>query len=205
MAKSMKQDKSVTTLAKNQDQNPDEPDELAKTVTSDGGETKTAVKPAYRNYLEARKGLAEAFRGRALRDQEACKDAEQRYQLCEEAIEKAMKVREKAELNALEAYREELNKAVEKASQEYKGKMKQALIECKQNVMEAWKSSMENSVRMKGIFEEERNIKKEEQSAETKTEHKNSQLQGALQRLNKGLQSIVQRSANLFEVKRSTQ
>lgn len=205
MAKSMKQDKAITTVAKAQEQNPVETAELAETVTADGGETKTAVKPAYRNYLEARKGLAEAFRGRSLRDQEACKDAERRYQLCEEAIEKAMKVREKAELDALEAYREELNKAVEKASQEYKGRMKQALIECKQHVLEAWKSSMENSTRMKGIFEEERNIKKEEQSGEPKTEHKNSQIQGAIQRLNKGLQSIVQRTANLFEVKRSTQ
>jgi hypothetical protein len=116
---------------------------------------KTALLPAYRTYLDGRKGLAQAFREREQRDQEAYKDAERRYHLCEQAIDRAVKARERAELDASEAYKEELDKAVEKASQTYKEKTKQALIECKQKVVDAWKSSTETSGDMTGVSEEQ--------------------------------------------------
>ncbi len=137
---------------------PDEPqDQITQSEDPvlSGEVGKTALLPAYRTYLEGRKGLAQAFREREQRDQEAYKDAERRYHLCEQAIDRAMKAREKAELDASEAYREEVEKGVEKASQAYREKTKQALVECKQKVVEAWRSSTETSGDMTGVSEEE--------------------------------------------------
>jgi hypothetical protein len=121
---------------------------------------KEGARPAYLTYLDARKGLAEAFKQRVRQDKEICKEAEWRYQLCESAIEMAIKVREKGELDALDAYREDVNKAVNKASQVYKDKMKQLRIECKQRVMDAWRGSIETSIKMTGAFEQDRNMKR---------------------------------------------
>ena len=123
---------------------------------------KEGARPAYLTYLDARKGLAEAFKQRVRQDQETCREAEWRYQLCESAIEMAIKVREKGELDALDAYREDVNKAVKKAvnkaSQAYKDKMEQLRIECKQRVMDAWRGSIETSTRITGVFEQDRNM-----------------------------------------------
>ena len=190
-----------------------------------------SLQPAYHTYLEARKDLDESFKQRERRQQEAYRESEQRYQLSKEAIAMAIKVREKTEQDALIAYREELDKAVnkashvhkeaieiaikvrekaeqdalvayreeldkavnkasqvykeavemaikvrekaeqdalvasteevdeavDKASQVYKDKMKQAWIDCKQRVMDAWKDSIETSVQMAGVFEQDRN------------------------------------------------
>jgi hypothetical protein len=121
---------------------------------------KEGARPAYLNYIDARKGLAEAFKQRVRQDKEICKDAEWRYQLCESAIEMAIKVREKGELDALDVYREDVNKAVNKASKAYKDKMEQLRIECKQRVMDAWRGSMETSTRIAGVFEQDRNMKR---------------------------------------------
>ncbi len=118
-------------------------------------ETKTALLPAYRTYLQGRKGLAQAFRDREQRDQEAYKDAERRYHICEQAIDNAVRVRETAEEYACGAYREEMDRAIEKASQTYKDKTKQALVDCKQRVVDAWRSSAETSGDMSGVSEEE--------------------------------------------------
>ena len=56
----------------------------------------------------------------------------------------------------MDVYRQDVDKSVDKASLAYKDKMKQALAECKLRVIDAWKSSMETSARMTGVFEEER-------------------------------------------------
>lgn len=129
-------------------QEPEEP-----VVSGEAG--KTALLPAYRTYLEGRKALAQAFKEREQRDQEAYKDAERRYHACEQAIDRAIKTREQAESDASQAYKQELDKAVEKASQTYKERTKQALVECKQKVVEAWKTSTETSGDMTGVSEEQ--------------------------------------------------
>jgi len=116
---------------------------------------KTALLPAYRTYLEGRKGLAQAFKEREQRDHEAYKDAERRYHQCEQAIDRAIKTREKAESDASETYKQDLDKAVEKAAQTYKERAKQVLVECKQKVVEAWKTSTEASGDMTGVSEEQ--------------------------------------------------
>jgi hypothetical protein len=125
-----------------------------ETVTGDSGEVKITLGLAYRTYLEGRRNLAQAFKVRGQQDQEAYRDAEQRYRLCEEAIENAMKVRERAEKNASDAYKEDVDKAVDNASRAYKDKTKQVLTECKQRVMEAWRSSTETSKPMTSVCEE---------------------------------------------------
>ncbi len=118
-------------------------------------ETKTALLPAYRTYLEGRKGLAQAFRDREQRDQEAYKDAERRYHICEQSIDRAIRAREGAEYAASEEYKEDLDRAIERASQAYKEKTRQVLADCKQKVVEAWRSSTESSGDMNGVSEEE--------------------------------------------------
>ena len=203
MAKAIKQDKSGTIVTKAQDQITGQASEPAETATGDSDPVKEAIPPAYRSYLEARKGLAEAFKGRERQDQEAYRDAERRYQLCEEAIEKAMKVREKAELDALDAYREAVGTAVDKASQVYKDKMKQARIECKQRVTDAWRSSMETSARMTGVFEEDRNMRKEEQSLEKRPQRERIQFRETILHLKRSFLSNIRRAVKSLEVRRS--
>ena len=159
MAKTRTQQQSEKIVVKAQDEITGQASEPAETAIGDCDRIKEGVRPAYRTYLEARKGLAEAFKQRVRQDQEAYRQAEQRYQLCEEAIEMAIKVREKAEMDALDAYREDVDKAVNQASQAYKDKMKQARIECKQRVMDAWRDSIETSTQITGFFEQDRNMK----------------------------------------------
>jgi hypothetical protein len=128
---------------------------------------KEGAQPAYRNYLDARKGLAEAFKQRVYQDQETCIEAERRYQLCEEIIAIANKMREKGELDALDAYREDVNKAVnkavkkavKKASQAYMEKIELLRIECKQRIMDAWRDSIVTSTQIADVFELDRNLK----------------------------------------------
>jgi acyl-CoA reductase-like NAD-dependent aldehyde dehydrogenase len=124
--------------------------------------------------------------------------------VCEEVIEKAMKAREKAELNALDAYREDVDKAVDKASQAYKDKMKQALKEYRQRVMDAWRSSMETSAQMTGIFEEDGNTRKEEQSPERRSEYQRLQFREMILYLKRGFLSIIQRVVKALELRGST-
>ena len=125
-----------------------------ETATGDSGEVKNTLGIAFQTYLEGRKNLAQAFKERGQHDQEAYRDAEQRYRLCEETIEKAMKVRERAELYASDVYREDVAKGVDSAARAYDDKTKQLLVECKQRVMEAWRSSTETSAPMASVCEE---------------------------------------------------
>jgi hypothetical protein len=99
--------------------------------------------------------LAQAFKEREFRDEEAFREGERRYQVCEQTIEKAMRAREKAEQDAAEAYREYVDKAVDKAAQAYKDKTSQALSECKHRMMDAWNHSTDASAEMNGVYEEE--------------------------------------------------
>ena len=130
--------------------------EPAETAIGNCDRVEEGVQPTYRTYVETRKALAEALKRRERRDKEAYREAEQRYQLCEEAIEMATRVREKAELDALDRYRED----VDKASQAYKDKMKQARIECKQMVLDAWRDSMGTSAQIRSFFEQDINMKR---------------------------------------------
>jgi len=54
-----------------------------------------------------------------------------------------MKNREQAEIEAAGLFQEELDQIIEKASRTYKNKTKQAMTDCKQKVMDAWKNSQE--------------------------------------------------------------
>jgi hypothetical protein len=131
-------------------------------ATNQLDEVDTGISPAYRTYLEAQKHLAKAFKGRERLYQEAYNDAESRYKLCEEAMEKAVKEREKAERDAMDMYRETVDKAIEKASGVYREKMKQALMECKQKIDDAWIAAQETSAEMTAIFEGgSKNVKKD--------------------------------------------
>jgi hypothetical protein len=126
--------------------------EASETPANDFGGVEARIRPAYRAYLEAQKGLAKAFRGQECQDQEAYKDAERRYQVYEEAMERAMKAREKAERDALDIYRETVDKAVKKASDDYRERMKLALRECKRTIELVWKASRETSAEMTTVF-----------------------------------------------------
>ena len=154
MVKALNQRKSSTTATKAQNPDMDQPSEQEEIVPAGHDGIKIGLSPAYRTYLDARKSLAQAFKERERQDQEASRDAELRYQLCEEAINKAMKEREKAELDASDVYREDVDKAIDKASQTYKDTTKHALIECKQKIMDAWQSSMESSAEITDVCEE---------------------------------------------------
>jgi hypothetical protein len=123
-------------------------------AAGDSGEVKNTLGFAYQTYLEGRRNLALAFKERGQHDQEAYRAAEERFQLCKEAIDRAMKVRERAELYASDVYREDVAKAFDLASRVYQDRTKQVLTECKQKVMEAWKSSTENSAPMTSFCEE---------------------------------------------------
>ncbi len=153
MARTAKQ-KLEETVAKPQDPIIEQTSESVETVPGNSDRVKEGIRPAFYTYLEGRKGLADAFDKRVHQDQEAYRDADRRYRLCEEAIEKAMEAREKAESDALNAYRED----VDRASAAYKERMEQALIQCKQRVMDSWKNSMEISTQMTGVYGEKRNI-----------------------------------------------
>ena len=126
MAKAINQDISEPSVTRARDRTTGQAYELEEPVIDGSGEIKTALGPTYQAYLEARKSLARAFRGRELRDQEAYRDAERRYELCDEAIEKAMGIRENAEQDASNTYREDVDKIVDKASRAYKDRTKQA-------------------------------------------------------------------------------
>jgi len=128
--------------------------EVPQESSVDGPATpRPGVKPAYLTYLNARKGLATAFRGRQLRDKEAYENAQQCYQAYQQAMDNAVKAKEKAEREALGLYRATVDSAVDKASQEYRERMRQASIQCKKGIDDAWKASMETSTTMAGIFE----------------------------------------------------
>ena len=125
----------------------------------------TGVQPAYVSYLHARKGVANAFRGRQREDDQAYEDSQRRYQEYQDAMDEALKARQKAEKEALELYRAAVDNAVEKASGEYGSRMRQALADCKTATDSAWKASMETSFGMTGVFESDRLIHKDEESA----------------------------------------
>ena len=110
---------------------------------------KEEVQPAYRTYLEARKALAEALKQRERRDQEACREAERQYQLSNQAIAMAIRAREKAEQDALVAYTEEVDQAINKASQVYKGAIEMAITvreKAEHDALVAYKDEVDQAV-----------------------------------------------------------
>jgi hypothetical protein len=119
--------------------------------------------------------------------------------VCEEAVEKTMKDREKAELRALESYREEVDRAVEKASHAYKSRIKQALVDCRLRVMDAWEISTETSAKMTGVFEG-RYTRSQEQPPERRPDHQQPGVGAAVQRASRSFASAVQRSMRALEL-----
>jgi hypothetical protein len=167
-------------------------------------EVDTGISPAYRSYLEAQKGLAKAFRGRGLLYQEAYNDAERRYKLCEEAMEKAVKEREKADRDAMDMYRETVDKAIEKASGVYREKLKQALMECKQKIDDAWIAARETSAEMTAIFEGGNKIVKKDVPSHDKIlypEPKMVSFRERLLTLKKGCVSMYRRAIKSTRIK----
>ncbi len=154
MAKAVTQRKSAATLAKPQEPSSEQAGETASVATENAEGLRAALAPAYRNYLEARRTLALAFKDREYRDQEAYRDAERRYRVCAESIDGAMKAREKSELDASDEHRSNINKAVDRALQLYRDKTRQATFECRQTVMEAWKTSRESPDKTTAFCEE---------------------------------------------------
>jgi hypothetical protein len=116
--------------------------------------SRMALGSAYRAYLESRKTLALAFKDREMQDVEAYKDTERRYHQCKEACDLAVRNREKAELEAAEVFRMEVDKAIERANQVYRDRTRLALSECKQKVMDAWKDSAESGTDTMVVCEE---------------------------------------------------
>lgn len=116
------------------------------------------VQPAYLDYLQARKGLATAFRGRQLYDKQAYDDSQRCYQSYEQAIENAFKTRQKAEREALAIYRSAVDSAVEKAAQEYRERMREASSQCKKTTDDSWKASMQTSGAMADIFNNDQTL-----------------------------------------------
>ncbi len=201
MAKVMKKQQSEKTISKAQDQIIEPDSRPVDIAISDSDLVEEGIQPAYRTYLEARKGLAKAFKWRVHQDQEAYKDAERQYQVYEDAINTAIQLREKAERNALEKYKEDLDITIYKASLAYKERMKQARMECKQSVMDAWMNSMETSTRMTRAFEEDRNIMKEAQSPEKSRQYIISQFRDMILNLKRNFISIIQRALKSLEAR----
>jgi phenylalanyl-tRNA synthetase alpha subunit len=198
----MKKQQPEKTTTKSQDQIIEPDSRPVDKAISDSERVEEGVQPAYRTYLEARKGLAKAFRLRVQQDQEAYKDAERQYQAYENAINTAIQLREKAERDALEKYREDLDIAIYKASLAYKEKLKQARMKCKQSVMDAWTNSMGTSTRMTRVFEEDRDITKEAQSPEKSRQHVISQLRDMILNLKRSFISFIQKARKSLEVRR---
>jgi hypothetical protein len=108
----------------------------------------------------------------------------------EETVDKTMKAREKAEIDALVAYRQEVDKAVDRVSQAYRDRVTQALAECRQRVLDAWKNSQETSAQMTGVFEEDKNINHEKHLTGRRPEYHQSTSQNKFQRLKNGFLSF---------------
>lgn len=116
------------------------------------GQVQTGVKPAYARYLHARNGLADAFKGRERQDRLVYEDAQQRYRLYQQNMEMAIQVREKTEREALDVYRQAVDKAVAKASLEYRETMQHASVLCKEATEKAWRDSIETSAETSSVF-----------------------------------------------------
>ena len=115
--------------------------------------TQPGVQPAYLEYLQARKELADAFRGRVEQDRTAYEEAQRQYHLCQQMIDRAFDVREQAERDALDAYHRSIEESIKKASLEYRARMKQALIACRKTTVEAWRNSIETSIKTSQSFQ----------------------------------------------------
>lgn len=115
--------------------------------------SRPGVQPAYLEYLQARKELADAFRGRVEQDRTAYENAQRQYHLCQQMIDRAFDVREQAERDALDAYHRSIEESVKKASAEYRLNMKQALIACRKTTVEAWRNSIETSIKTSQSFQ----------------------------------------------------
>ena len=116
------------------------------------------IQPAFSAYLQARKHMANAFRGRERRDRAAYEDAGRRFRIYEEDIDRAISAKERAEREALGLYWETVDRAMEKAYEVYRDRMKLALKDCRQAIEQAWKSSMETSADAVGVFDSDEGI-----------------------------------------------
>jgi hypothetical protein len=76
--------------------------------------------------------------------------------VCEEAVDKAMKARERTEMDALDAYRHDVDRAIERSSQYCRDSISRAMTECGHRVLDAWDQSMQNSASVAGIFDQDK-------------------------------------------------
>ena len=127
MASTTEQQQSEKVMVKAQGEITGQASEPVQTAVPDSNGLIEGLEPAYRTYLEGRETLAEAFKQRERQDQEALREAQRQYRVSKEVIEKAIRVREKAELDARIAYTEELNKAANKVSQVYREAIETAI------------------------------------------------------------------------------
>jgi hypothetical protein len=112
-------------------------------------EVRSLAEKAYQAYMDAQRRVATAYRERAYQEEKAYEEIEGKANReCTEAIEKAFKIRDKAEQEAEMAYQE----AREKAAQLCQQKIEQALSVRSRTVQEAWVISRETSERIWKIF-----------------------------------------------------
>ncbi len=102
------------------------------------GEASNDVNLAYSAFIEAKEELSEAVKEQEIQGKEASKNAEKRYKVYRSTIDGAFDEREKSELQAMEAYRN----SVEKAGKTYREAIQAALNKCKQATDTAWVTSL---------------------------------------------------------------
>jgi hypothetical protein len=125
---------------------PDEPDE------DPGSEVLAEVPTAYNTYVGAQKALGVAFKGKNRQDRQAYKEAERRYHAYDDAINRALRARERDEQEALEVYKKTVERAVGRAAEAYRDSLKEALRTCRRATQQAWKDSGETSEQMEDFF-----------------------------------------------------
>ncbi len=102
------------------------------------GEASNDVNLAYSAFIEAKEELSEAVREQETQGKEASRNAEKRYKVYRSIIDEAFNEREKAELQAMDAYRG----AMEKAGVIYREAVQTALNKCKKTTDTAWATSL---------------------------------------------------------------
>jgi hypothetical protein len=102
-------------------------------------EANTDVQLAYDAFINAREELSEAVQEQEDQGKAASKNAEKRYQTYRLIVEQAFNEREATEREAMNAYRE----SIEKAGKIYRDIIQAALGKCKLITDNAWEASLE--------------------------------------------------------------
>jgi hypothetical protein len=142
--------------------------------------TRLALSECKQKVMDAWKDSAESVTGTAV--------------VCEEAVDKAMKVRERTEMDALDAYRKDVDRAIERSSQYYRDRVSRAMTECGQRVLDAWDRSMQNSASVAGIFDQDKALDaRTMRERRDWTGHVGSKMVGSYRRVLAAVRSMVRR------------